>query len=62
MNPKEHYEKFDDNSDNKKHKGLKKSTNQMDFNSYSARLADRNEFSRVYSKTKKKLVKKISNY
>ena len=46
MNPKEHYEKFDDNSDNKKHKGLKKSTNQMDFNSYSARLADRNEFSK----------------
>ena len=54
MNPKEHYEKFDDNSDNKKHKGLKKSTNQMDFNSYSARLADRNEFSKEYIQKPKK--------
>ena len=40
MNPKEYYEKFNNHSDNKKHKGLKKSTGGMDFDSYSARLSD----------------------
>ena len=31
LNPKEYYERFDNHSDNKKHKGLKKSTHGMDF-------------------------------
>ena len=54
LNPKEYYERFYDHSDNKKHKGLKKSTPGMDFDSYSERLADLNEFSRVFQKACKK--------
>ena len=34
LNLKEYYERFDDHSDNKKHKGLKKSTRGMGFDSY----------------------------
>ena len=44
LNPKEYYEKFNDYSDNKKHKGLKKSTPDIDFDSYSARIADLTEY------------------
>ena len=40
LNPKEYYERFSNYSDNKKHKGLKKSTPDMDFDSYSSRLSD----------------------
>ena len=46
LNPKEYYEKFEDHSDTKKHKGPKKSTAGMDFDSYSVRLSDLNEFSK----------------
>ena len=46
LNLKEYYERFDDHSDNEKHKGLKNSTRSMDFNSYSSRLADLNQFSK----------------
>ena len=35
LNLKEYYERFIDHTDNKKHKGLKKSTPDMDFDSYS---------------------------
>ena len=51
LNPKEYYERFNDHSDNKKHKGLHKSTRGMDFDSYSKRLSNLNEFSRDYIKT-----------
>ena len=44
LNPKEYYEKFIDHSDNKKHKGVKKATADMDFDSYSARLSDLTEY------------------
>ena len=44
LNPKEYYERFADTSDNKKHKGLKKSTPDMDFDSYSNRLSDLTEY------------------
>ena len=44
LNPKEYYERFNDHSDNKKHKGLKKSTPGMDFDSYSVRLSDLTEY------------------
>ena len=44
LNPKEYYEGFSDTSDNKKHKGLKKSTPDMDFDSYSNRLSDLTEY------------------
>ena len=58
LNPKEYYEKFNDHSDNKKHKGLKKSTEEIDFDSYSERLADLNEFSKEYLKKTKKIQQK----
>ena len=48
LNPKEYYERFHDHSNNKKHKGLKKFVRDMDFDSYSSRLADLTEFSRVF--------------
>ena len=44
MNPKEYYERFVDTTDNKKDKGLHKSTPGMDFDSYSARLSDLTEY------------------
>ena len=58
LNPKEYYEKFEDHSDNKKHKWLKKSTAGMDFDSYSERLSDLNEFSKEYIKKPKKIQQK----
>ena len=58
LNPKECYEKFEDHSNNKKHKGLKTSTAGMDFDSYSERLSDLNEFSKEYIKKLKKFSKK----
>ena len=39
----------------KKHKGLKKSTCSMDFDSYSGKLADLNEFSREFFRKPKKI-------
>ena len=48
LNPKEYYERFHDHSNNKKHKGLKKSVPDMDFDSCSSRLADLTEFSKEY--------------
>ena len=44
LNWKEYYERFIDHSDNKKHKGIKKSTPGMDFDSYSNRLSDLTEY------------------
>ena len=44
LNPKEYYERFIDHTDNKKYKGLKKSTPDMDFDSYSNRLFDLTEY------------------
>ena len=44
LNPKECYERFVDSTDNKKHKGLHKSTPGMDFYSYSDRLSDLTEY------------------
>ena len=48
LNPKEYYERFINHSDNKKHKGLKKSTPGMDFDSYSNRLSDLTEYSNEF--------------
>ena len=58
LNSKEYYERFYDHSDSKKHKGLKKSTPGMDFDSYSERLADLNNFQKSFLKNLKKLTKK----
>ena len=59
LNPKEYYERFHDHSDNKKHKRLKKSAPGTDFDSYSERLPDLNEFSKEYFKKPKKIEQKI---
>ena len=48
LNPKEYYERFIDHSDNKKHKGLKKSTLGMDFDFYSNRLSELTEYSNEF--------------
>ena len=40
LNPKEYYERFVDTTDNKKHRGLHRSTSGMDFDSYFSRLSD----------------------
>ena len=58
LNLKEYYERFDGHSDNKKHKGVKKSTCDMDFDFYSSRLADLNEFSKEFFKKPKKIQQK----
>ena len=59
LNPKEYCKKFEDHSDNKKHKGLKKSTARMNFDLYTGRLFDLKEFSKEYiKKTEKKYSKK----
>ena len=55
LNLKEYYERFDDHSDNKKQKGLKKSTRGMYFDSYSSRLVDLNKFSEEFFKKSKKI-------
>ena len=44
LNPKKYYERFVDSTDNKKRKGLHKSTPGMDFDSYSDRLSDLTEY------------------
>ena len=49
LNPKEYYERFINHSDNKKQKGLKKSTPDMDFDSYSSRLCDLTEYINEFS-------------
>ena len=54
LNPKEYYEKFNDHTDSKKHKGLKKSTRRMDFDSYSEMLADLSEYFKKPKKIKQK--------
>ena len=56
MNPKEYCEKFNDYSDNKKHKGLKKLTPGMDIDFYSSCLADLTEY---YDQFCRPLSKKI---
>ena len=40
LNPKEYYERFINHSDNKKHKGVKKFTPGIYFDSYFNRLSD----------------------
>ena len=55
LNPKEYYERFIDHSDNKRHKGLKKSTPGVDFDSYSNRLSDLTEYSNEFLNTPNKV-------
>ena len=56
LNPKEYYERFVDYTDDKKHKRLKKSTPDMDYDSYSNRLSDLTEY---YSEFFQKPIQKV---
>ena len=58
LNPKEYYEKCNDYSDDKKQKGLKKSTPDMDFNSYSSRLSDLTEYYDQFCRPSPKILNK----
>ena len=55
LNPKEYYERFFNHSDNKKHEELKKSTPDLDFDSYSNRLSDLTEYSNKFLTTPNKV-------
>ena len=57
LNPKEYYERFVNYSDNKKHKGIKKLTPDMDFDSYSNRLSDLTEYFNEFLSTDNKAQK-----
>ena len=57
LNPKEYYECFINHSDNKKHKGIKKSTPDMDFDSYSNRLSDLTQYFNEFLTTNNKVEK-----
>ena len=57
LNPKEYYERFVNYSDNKKHKGIKKLTPDMDFDSYSNRLSDLTEYFNEFLSTDNKVQK-----
>ena len=60
VNPKEYYEIFKKKSINKKHKGVKKSTPGMNFESFASRIMDIREY--TYSKKNlKRLHKKGFN-
>ena len=55
INPKEYFEKYRDKTSNKKYKGLKKDTYDMNFDAYSSRLSSLHEYC---DKKKEKLLKK----
>ena len=57
LNPKEYYERFVNYSDNKKHKGIKKLTPDMDFDSYSNCLSDLTEYFNQFLSTENKVQK-----
>ena len=44
INPKEYLEEFEDQSINKKHKGIKKCTQGMDFSAYCSKLSDISDY------------------
>ena len=58
LNSKEYLEEFDDFTNNKKHKGLKKSTPGMDFDAYCSRLATLGEYFNKHIKETKKIEQK----
>ena len=57
LNPKEYYERFINHWDNKKHKGIKKLTPDMDFDFYSNRLSDLTEYFNEFLTTDNKVQK-----
>ena len=59
INPKEYREEFDDLSNNKKHKGIKKGTPGMDFGAYSSKLHNITDYFDSYFKDNKRKSKEI---
>ena len=57
INPKEYYEEFDDQSNNKKHKGIKKGTPGMDFSAYCSKLANISDYFESYVNENKTKIK-----
>ena len=57
INPKEYREEFEDRSNNKKHKGIKKGTSGMDFNSYCSKLCDIIDYFETFHKKNTKKIK-----
>ena len=57
LNPKGYYERFVNYSNNKKHKGIKKLTPDMDFDSYCNRLSDLTEYFNEFLSTDNKVKK-----
>ena len=53
VTPKEYFEVFRNKKINKKHKGVKKSTQGMDFESYASRIMDLREYDSDYRSRKK---------
>ena len=59
INPKEYMEEFEDSTINKKHKGIKRGTPGMDFNTYFLKLCSITDYFDYYFKQKKsKIVQK----
>ena len=52
INPKEHFEVFKNKAINKKHKGVKKSTPGMDFESFTSRIMDIREYTQSQKRRK----------
>ena len=59
INPKEYREEFDDLSNNKKHKGIKKGTPGMDFSAYCSKLHNITDYFDSYLKITKEKTKKF---
>ena len=57
INPKEYYEEFDDQSNNKKHKGIKKGTPGMEFSAYCSKLANISDYFESYVSENKTKIK-----
>ena len=61
MNPKEYFEVYKSKEINKKHKGVKKNTPGMDFESFASRIMDFREFTLQQKKAKKNSPKEVSD-
>ena len=59
MNPKEYFEVYKSKGINKKHKGVKKNTPGMDFESFVSRIMDFREFTPQQKKAKKIVQKRF---
>ena len=59
VNPKEYFEVFRNKKINRKHKGIKKSTQGIEFESYASRIMDLREYDNDYGSPKKLIQKRF---